>query len=855
MRQYERIKAQFPDAILFFRLGDFYEMFGEDAVTASKVLGIALTSRNKGPDAVPLAGVPHHSAESYLARLIKAGYKVAVCEQVEDPAQAKGVVKREVVRVITPGTVYEENIVPKGENVYLAAVHRRGDDCSIAFCDLSTGEFAADTLRLARLGAELNRLSARELLLPSDDAGLAELVRAEYASFNDCAVETVPPPPDPAEAAQRLRDLFDELPEDFEGRGWLPAAAMLVAYLDETQRGNLGQFRVLKDNALTGALAVDARSLRNLEVVQSFSGKRSATLLGVCDYTSTPMGKRMLRRWLTRPLTDVQAIRRRQEAVRVLLDRHDLRSRIAELVAGMSDLERITARAAANRASPRDLAALRDTLGLVAELVSALADAPEPLSSIAASLDPMPSLRELLARTLTDSPPAQVGGGELIREGVDEELDSLRAVRSGARNWIAEYQREESRRTGIASLKIGYNQVFGYYIEVTRPNLHLVPDNYIRKQTLANAERFITPELKEQETRVLNAAERIEQIEWRIFREIRAGTAGRARELYALAAALAELDVLRSFAELAEQRRYVIPEVNDGLEIRIREGRHPVVEANMPPGEFVPNDTELGPDSLIHIITGPNMAGKSTYIRQVAQIVLLAQAGAPVPASEAVIGVADRLLTRIGAGDDLARGRSTFMVEMLETAEILATATPRSLVVLDEVGRGTSTFDGLSLAWAITEYIHDTRSCNARTLFATHYHELTELAALKSRVKNFNVAVREWKDKVIFLHRIEPGFTDRSYGIHVARLAGMPEKVIERAAEILRTLEKQALDVEGKPRRGVLRNRKRPREVQLLLFESPYEYLLDEIRELDLERMTPLEAFRFLQKLKEELES
>ncbi|GAB4151452.1 MAG: DNA mismatch repair protein MutS [Planctomycetota bacterium] len=856
MRQYRRVKAEFPDTILFFRMGDFFEMFGEDAHIASQVLGIALTSRSKGPDALPMAGVPHHACDTYLARLVKAGHKVAICEQVEDPKTAKGVVKREVVRVITPGTVYEENIVPSDANVYVAALAESDSGVAFAYADVSTGELACEFIERERLVAELNRLLPREILMPESETVLDSLVRKEFASVNECAIErTEDRGWDVDAVAPEIAQHFGTDLHELTKKPWISACCGLFSYLNRTQRGNLGQFTAIRDADLHDVMLVDSRSLRDLEVLSSFSGKRSHSLLGVTDFTVSALGARSLRHWLSQPLTDIARIRRRQGAVSRFLEDVSLREKVRETIKNMCDIERVTAKAATGRATPRDLAALRDALHLVNDLGEALSRSAAPLSDTAARLKAPQAVLNALTNSLVDAP-AAVGEGDVIKDGVDPELDEIRRIQKGGKSWIAKYQRMESQRTGIPNLKIGYNSVFGYYIEVSNSQLKNVPDDYTRKQTLVNAERFITPELKEHESRIFSATDRIIEIEGRLFRELRELVASNARELYALAALVASIDVLSSFAVLAETRRYCLPEVVEERNMTIREGRHPVVEANMPPGSFVPNDTTFTEDAFVHIITGPNMAGKSTYIRQVAQIVILAQAGAPVPATSARIGIVDRLFTRIGASDDLARGRSTFMVEMLEAADILSFATPRSLIILDEVGRGTSTFDGLSLAWAITEYITDTRSCNARTLFATHYHELTGLAATRANVRNYQVVVRESMGDIVFLHRIEPGSADRSYGIHVAKLAGLPTKVLGRAQDILRSLERQSLDIEGKPKSISRRKGKNTDSaVQLLLFESPYEHLLDLIREADLNSMTPIEAFQLLMELKKELES
>lgn len=889
LRQYQAAKARQPDAILFFRMGDFYEMFYEDARIASEVLGIALTSRTKGENYVPMAGVPYHAAETYLRRLIQAGYKVAICEQVQDPREAKGLVERDIVRIVTPGTLTEESMLEARSQNYLAAVLPAEPRAGLAWVDLSTGEFWVAEPPAEALADELSRIGPAECLLPE-----AERVRDQ-------------PPADLAELETLLTYRPDwtfspetarrELCRHFrvgglEGFGCeemtvgLGAAGALLEYLRETQKTELGHLRKLSPYRSGEFLLLDRATRRSLELVETARERtREGSLLWVLDETVTPMGARMLRSWLLSPLTDPAAINRRLDEVEAFFGEDGVRGEVRGLLRRSSDIERLAARLGCGRASPRDLLGLGATLGLVPGLRELLAGGRGELARLAEALDPLSEVRELIERAIDPQAPAAVRDGGVIREGYSAELDELRGVGRDGRRWLAEFQAREARRTGIPSLKVGYNEVFGYYIEVTHTHRERVPADYIRKQTLKNAERYITPELKEFEQKVLRAEERALQLEERLFQEVRSEVARYTERLQETARALARIDVLAALAEVARRYRYVRPQVDDSLTLDIADGRHPVLERTLTEERFVPNDTHLHPDETqVAIITGPNMAGKSTYVRQVALIVLMAQMGSFVPARRAHIGVADRIFTRIGASDELTRGRSTFMVEMTETANILNNATRRSLIILDEIGRGTSTFDGLAIAWATSEYLHE--HVGARTLFATHYHELTELELLLERVKNFNVAVREWGDEVVFLHKIVPGGTDKSYGIQVARLAGLPREVISRAKTILANLEAEELDEARRPRpareparrpgsadeaspvsaeadpgasrpAGRARSRRPARTAgpgQLTLFASPAEDVLQTLRSLDLERLTPLEALQKLKELQEKAE-
>jgi DNA mismatch repair protein MutS len=862
MRQYVEVKARYPDCILLFRMGDFYEMFFEDAVTAAGILDIALTSRNKNSkDAIPLCGFPYHAAPSYLAKLIEKGFKVAVCEQMEDPKRAKGVVKREVVRVVTPGLVLDAENLRAKENNFLAALVVLGGRYGLAFVDISTGEFRvseADDREGFR--AETAGLEIRELII-AEDLRDDDLVKTLAGEDRDCRINRFPAERlDPEDALARLRSHFSEanLARISVDRhpAMVVAAGAVLDYMTETQKGRFPHINDLVWHESGTRLILDEAAKRNLELFATIvEGKKAGSLFHVLDQTMTSPGGRRLRWWLNCPLRDPARIRERLAAVADLRDRHLLRESLRSALRSIHDLERIGGRVAVGVANGRDLAALRSSLRVLPELRALIGDSGTTLiRTIHDGIDEMPDLKELLEIAIVEEPPLSLREGGIIRKGFDPELDSLIDAMRDGRKWIAALEEKERRRTGIASLKVGFNSVFGYYLEATKANAHLVPADYVRKQTLVNAERYINEELKGYEETVLHAQERREAREYDLFAEIRERIAGEIRRIQETASRIADLDALASLAEVAERYNYCCPAVDAEDVIEIADGRHPVVERIGGGAGFVPNDLLLdrGKNRFL-IITGPNMAGKSTYIRQVALIVLMAQMGSFVPASRARIGVADRIFTRVGAADSLSRGQSTFMVEMNEVAEILGHATGQSLVILDEVGRGTSTFDGLSIAWAAAEYLHDAAHLGARTLFATHYHELTELAVTKEGVRNYNIAVREWGEKIIFLRKILEGGTNRSYGIQVARIAGLPDEVIARAKEILRNLEKGELDEVGMPKIARGKKGAQPASNQLNLFTDEKETVLRELRESDLLNWSPLEAMRRLADWKERL--
>jgi len=863
MRQYLEVKERYPDCIILFRMGDFYEMFFEDAVTASRVLEITLTSRNKNrEDAIPLCGFPHHAVSSYIAKLIEKGFKVAVCEQMEDPKAAKGVVKREVTRVVTPGLVLDTENLNAKENNYLAALAVRGDRFALAFVDISTGEFrVAETGDREFFLVQTAGLPIREILV-AEDLRDEDLIRSVAGEGERCRINRLPPDRlDPVAAVALLRDHFPE--EKLSGIALeshpaaAAAAGAVLAYMMETQKDRLGHINELTWYESGAYLLLDEVAKRNLELFSTIAeGKKSGSLFHVLDETVTSLGGRRLRWWMNHPLCDPLRIRERLAAVSEIREGNLLRESLRGILKDVYDLERLGSRIAVGLANGRDLAALRTSLLVLPRLRDAIAGCEAPLlRTIRNGIDEMPELRGLIERAIVDDPPLTIREGGIIREGYDPELDQLIAIMRNGRKWIAALEEKERQRTGIHSLKIGFNSVFGYYIEVTKANARLIPAEYIRKQTLVNAERYVNEELKGYEETVIHAEERRQVREYDLFVEIRGRIAGEIRRIQQTAARIADLDAVASLAEVAERYNYCCPVVNEEDEIRITDGRHPVVERQAGGSGFVPNDVLLDlENNRFLIITGPNMAGKSTCIRQVALIVLMAQMGSFVPATRARIGVVDRIFTRIGAADSLARGQSTFMVEMTEVADILRHATKRSLIILDEVGRGTSTFDGLSIAWATAEYIHDAPLLGARTLFATHYHELTELTATKEGVRNFNIAVREWGEKIIFLRKIMEGGTNRSYGIQVARLAGVPAEVIARAKEILRNLEKGELDEAGMPKIARGRKADRKNANQLSLFPGAGDPILEEIRGLDPLNLTPLDALRRLSDWKQRLE-
>ncbi len=793
MRQYHQIKEKYPDTILLFRLGDFFETFEEDAITTARVCGITLTKRGNGSEGeTPLAGFPHHQLENYLPKLVRAGFRVAVCEQLEDPKFARGIVKRDVIEVVTPGVAMSDKLLDAGRNNYLAAVYIEGDRAGIAFCDISTGEFQAAESSLDGLAEVLESISPAEIIVRRSNrelvSGLRLSAEPRVTRLEDWIFEH-------DYAHERLREHFGT--QSLKGFGLEDlrlatiAAGGVMHYLMETQRARLPHIRKITRYIHGDYIALDPATKRNLEIVFSaHDGGRHGSLLAVLDRTGTPMGGRLLKKWILHPLKSREQIEKRLSAVESLYGDPAVAAELEKELRGVCDLERIMARVATGRATPRDLGFLRDTLDRVPRLMELLARLDSPtLGTIARSLVLPEDLLERLSMALPEEPPAMLADGGVIRDGFSPELDELRDLRASGKSYLEALQERERSRSGISSLKVGYNNVFGYYLEITNANRDRVPDDYIRKQTLANAERYITPELKEYEEKILHAEEKLAALERELFVELQAFTAERSEPLLRDAQLVAMLDCFVGFARLARDRNYARPTIEEGTAIEIVGGRHPVVETLLPAGErYVPNDTVVDTEERqVAIITGPNMAGKSSYLRQVGLIVLLAQLGSYVPAERARIGVVDKIFTRVGAQDNLAAGESTFLVEMHEAANILNNATERSLILLDEVGRGTSTFDGISIAWAMTEYIHE--RIGARTLFATHYHELNALAERFQRIGNYKVEVREHGDQVIFLRKVSPGTADHSYGIQVAQMAGLPEEVTRRAKEILTQLE------------------------------------------------------------------
>lgn len=864
MRQYGSIKERHPNALLFFRLGDFYELFFEDAVVAAKELEITLTSRNKEKGvAVPMCGVPYHAADSYIGKLIRKGYRVAICDQMEDSGPAKKLVKREVTRVVTPGTAVESHVLEPRENNYLAAVVEKGDAIGLALTDISTGESRATEFSgpgwRTRFREELERMRPREVLLPSLAASL------EMPSPEETAPITRTP----------LEDwIFDEeygsrvLLDHFrvatlagyglEGhRLAVAAAGAIIHYVRETQRGSLAHLDAIRFYEQSDALVLDPATLRNLELLEpAFGGPRNSTLLGVLDRCATSLGARLLKGWLLSPSVDRREIEARWEAVDELLKNSIGREELRRVLNEIQDLERLLSKVALETANGRDLLALKLSLRQLPLVRRYLAHfAAERLRELFEQLDELTDLHDLLESAIHPSPPALVTAGDLIRTGYHAQLDELRSLSRNSKQAVAAIEARERERTHIASLKVRFNNVFGYYLEISKPNLHLAPSDYQRKQTLANAERFTTPELKELEAKILDAEDRSRTLEYDLFVAIRRAIAGEAARIRKSSRALAELDVLGNFAELAADRNYHRPEISEDGELLIQHGRHPVIERvceDEQSGRFIPNDLYMNSSSdLILLITGPNMGGKSTYLRQAALIALMAQMGSFAPAERAKLPLFDRIFTRIGASDNLARGRSTFMVEMTEAATILNTATPRSLVLLDEVGRGTATFDGLALAWAVVEHLET--QTRAKTLFATHYHELTDLADLLPGVRNFHVSVKESGANIVFLRKVEPGSADKSYGIEVARLAGLPPTVIERAREILTRHEQSEHTLSE--RLAVRAGETTPGPVQLTIFTPLNADVVRAIGQADLDNLKPIEALNLLAELKKQIQS
>ncbi len=879
MRQYYKIKEKYPGAILLFRMGDFYETFEDDARTVSRILGITLTKRSNGMASdVPLAGFPHHALDTYLPRLVQAGMRVAVCEQLEDPKFARKIVKRDVVEVVTPGVSFHDHLLNPKQSNYLAAVcwGTRGEDeqrVGFAFLDASTGEFSVTETDASRLEDLIQTISPAEILVEKRfkdrlrsirDQSFVVTPQEDWVFGHDFAYETL------------LRHFKTHSLKGFGvddlTLGRIAAGAALY-YLGETQKGRIPHIRRISRYSNEDYIALDIQTKRNLELVASLqSGGKDGSLVQILDETLTPMGARLLRKWLLRPLRSVEQINKRLEAVDELFTSPKLRDTIREGLKHVGDLDRLATKVVLGRATPRDLINLKLSLRQVPSIKATLAGAAsDTLRRLGESLTLCQQCVERIEKAIIDDPPASINEGGVIRPEYNQDLDELRTLARSGKDWVARMQKKEADRTGIPSLKIGFNKVFGYYIEITNAHKSRVPEDYIRKQTLVNAERYITPELKEYEEKILTAEEKIASLETELFNELRMVLSEDASSMQLNASLLAMLDCFCSFAEVAQRYQYTRPIVIDDLTLDIEDGRHPVVERLLPPGEsFIANSVHMDPDTdQILIITGPNMAGKSVILRQTALIVLMAQVGSFVPAASARIGVVDRIFTRVGASDNLAAGESTFLVEMNEAANILNNATRRSLILLDEVGRGTSTFDGLSIAWALVEYLHEHESLGARTLFATHYHELNELANRYPRIRNYRIQVQEHNGKVIFLRKLVPGGADHSYGIEVARMAGLPEEVIERAREILHHLERQHLSIEGAAEDGealgitvtgvagsTLASLQDYREIERRY--SPEDEIAHELKDrllaLDLNRLTPIEALLKLHELKKLVE-
>jgi len=869
MKQYLAIKERHPGTILLFRMGDFYETFDTDAKKAHEVLGITLTKRSNGSAAdVALAGFPHHALDTYLPKLVRAGYRVAICEQLEEPGKGKKIVKRDVVEVVTPGVSMRSNLLEPSQSTYLAAVHLeevgRGAAktlvCGVAHADVSTGEFRTTHIHPDALADYLTGLKASEILCVRDLRDSLEgmgFPKGQVTLLEEWVYK-------PEFAETTLKNHFEvHSLKGFglqEGAGVIAAGALLH-YVQDTQKGNLAHIRRLEWVDDRETMPLDAQTLRNLELVaSSATGTIEGSLVAILDKTRSPMGARLLRNWLVRPLRSLKPILERQLVVEVFLNSRTLRTTLRDTLKGIGDLERISVRIATGRATPRDVAALRDAMASLPDVITLLDSAnSEPLKGLMDRMEPVDDIVERIQSVLVDEPPAQLKEGGVIRQGVSGELDELRALAKGGKQWLADLQKTESERTGIPSLKVGFNKVFGYYLEVTHAHKDKVPPEWIRKQTLVNAERYITEELKAYEEKILGAEERLLALEQRLFIDLRDALAREVDRVQTNARVVAAIDVLSTFAEVAHLRGYTRPELYEDFDLEIDDGRHPVVEAHLPPGEpFVPNSIRLAADSeQILIITGPNMAGKSVILRQVGLIVLLAQIGAFVPAGRARIGLVDRIFTRVGASDNLAAGESTFLVEMNETANILNNATRRSLILLDEVGRGTSTFDGLSIAWSLVEYLHGAEDVAARTLFATHYHELNELEERLERVRNYRIQVQEHEGKVIFLRKLVRGGADHSYGIEVARMAGLPVKVLDRSREILDQLEQHDLEIRREGGRSIPETKSYDEGPQMSLFVAEPDPVMQEVwdavKAVDLDTMTPLDALLLLSRLRQKM--
>lgn len=860
MTQYYKIKNENPDTVLLFRVGDFFETFDEDAKTASKVLGITLTKRANGKaEHVPLAGFPHHAIDTYLPKLVRAGYRVAICEQVEDPKKAKGIVKRDVVEVVTPGSTLSDKLLDHKKNNYLLSVFIENETTGLAFCDISTGEFYTYQVHTSQLSQQFGLVSPAEIVIPKRQKAILEhtiyqfLPTARITKEDDWIFNY-------DYANDLLLNHFNT--KTLKGFGIedmpvaITAAGAALNYLKETQRVNLEHINKISLYNPSDYMMLDHSTKRNLEITYTIQeGSREGSLISILDKTKTAMGGRLLKRWITAPLKKLDGIKQRQESIEDFYENKKLRQNLQNELDEIGDLERLISKVCTGRVNPRELVHIKTSLKKIPLLKQLLDQASAPaVRMMHDKLEELDDLVNLIERAIDDDPPASLSDGNIIRTGYNEELDELRDISRNAKGWIANLQKTERERAGIPSLKVGYNKVFGYYIEISNAHKNKIPENYIRKQTLVNSERYITPDLKEYEDKILNAEDNIASLEYRLFDEIRSQTANETKAVQENARLISMLDCFLSLAECAEAYNYVKPEVNEEDTIDIKQGRHPVVERILPPGDkFTANDCLMSnSDNQIIILTGPNMAGKSVYLRQIGLIVLLAQIGSFVPAKEATVGLVDRIYTRVGASDNISAGESTFLVEMQEAANILNNATDKSLILLDEIGRGTSTFDGISIAWAITEFLHENPVLAAKTLFATHYHELNEMASIFPRIKNYKVEVREYDDKVIFLHKVSKGGADHSYGIQVAQMAGLPQFVTKRAKEILINLEgKELTPVEIK--KAKIAKFKGEDNMQISLFEFKDDELRKELSDLAIDSLTPIDALNKLNELKKRL--
>ncbi|HJN02847.1 MAG: DNA mismatch repair protein MutS [Nitrospinota bacterium] len=868
MKQYLDVKSKHPDSILFFRMGDFYEMFYEDAKKASRILDIALTSRNKNAaDPVPMCGIPYHAADNYIARIIKEGLKVAICEQVEDPKLASGVVRREVIRIVTPGTVIDSSLLDSKRNNYLGAVYPFKNAYGLAVLDISTGEFKitefAGTNAFEALSNEIDTLDLEEILFPGNtaekDSGLNSIKALNnkiYNSYEEWVFEY-----DIAYSA--LKNQFHTISLDGFGCEGLklaiPAAGAIIHYINETQKSVLEHINRLSYYDKKNYLGLDSSTIQSLDLTHEKGNIKKDSLLSLFDKTITPMGARKLKGWILKPLIDLEQITLRQKVVEEFVKNIFLRSDIRDLLKEIHDLERIIGRISFSLFGARDMIALKKSALILPKLWRKLEETSSHLiQKILMDWDNLLDLIDLIDKAVVENPPAVMKDGGVIKDGFNKELDELRSILRDGKSWISRLEEQEKKKTGITTLKVRYNKIYGYYIEVTKKNLDAVPENYIRKQSLVNCERFVSQELKKYEEKIMGAEEKIIALENKILQILREKVAKEGKRVQKMAAKIAEIDVLLTFSEVSSKYNYSKPEMNNGFELVITDGRHPIMERMDLETRFIPNDTNMDCDqNRIMIITGPNMAGKSTYLRQVALIVLMAQMGCFVPVKEAKIGIVDKIFSRVGAQDNILKGQSTFMVEMNETANILNNATNRSLIILDEIGRGTSTFDGISIAWSVVEYLHDKSKAGAKTLFATHYHELTELSMILDGVKNYNVLVREWNDKIIFLRKITEGGSDKSYGIQVARLAGLPDEVLSRAKEVLSNLEKKEFNEVGIPTLGQKQEspdneEKQPDQLQLFR-EKQNDLLLQELEKIDINSTSPIKALNMLNELKKKI--